>query len=198
MQDHVRRGRRSVTGAVRKAARARAKRTTAVHYFKFRLSSSARAKLAAVYANAANAGASAKGGASVSALRVELVSSHPVYSTRVELSPALVRSLVRRLCLTPCSSHRRAVRFEESRRGATSSFLRATFFMCHDAMAAFFDQRFRAATRRARRRARGLGLPAVHTECDYAASLRFGDVARIEAHGPARWRTTSVTIRLIE
>jgi 4-hydroxybenzoyl-CoA thioesterase len=69
------------------------------------------------------------------------------------------------------------VRFEEVDAAGVVYFARF-FGWCHDAMAAMLGALEGGYHRLVRDR--GLGLPVVHVEADFAAPVRFGDAVRID------------------
>ncbi len=73
--------------------------------------------------------------------------------------------------------HERPVRFEEVDAAGIVFFARF-FGYCHDAMEAMLGAVPGGYARLVVERK--IGFPAVHVEADFAAPLRFGDVARIE------------------
>jgi 4-hydroxybenzoyl-CoA thioesterase len=90
-------------------------------------------------------------------------------------------------------SFRRAVRFEEVD-AARIVFFARYFYICHDAMEAFFgglEGGYASIITK-----RGLGLPAVHAECDFPASLRYGDVVVVNV-SVVKVGTTSITFRFV-
>lgn len=83
----------------------------------------------------------------------------------------------------------RPVRFEEID-AAGIVFFAHYLNICHDAMEAAFDALpggYRGLITQRR-----IGFPAVHTESDFSAPLRYGDVVRVETQ-VARIGETSVT-----
>jgi YbgC/YbaW family acyl-CoA thioester hydrolase len=83
----------------------------------------------------------------------------------------------------------RPVRFEEVDAAGIVFFARY-LHICHDAMEAVFDPL--PGGYRALITERRVGFPAVHTECDFAAPLRYGDIVRVETK-VVRIGETSVT-----
>ena len=71
----------------------------------------------------------------------------------------------------------RPIRFEEIDAAGIVFFARY-LTICHDAMEAVFDPL--PGGYRALITERRIGFPAVHTECDFKAPLRYGDVVRVE------------------
>ncbi len=71
----------------------------------------------------------------------------------------------------------RPIRFEEIDAAGIVFFARY-LHICHDAMEAVFDPL--PGGYRALITERRIGFPAVHTECDFKAPLRYGDVVRVE------------------
>jgi len=83
----------------------------------------------------------------------------------------------------------RPVRFEEVDAAGIVFFARY-LHICHDAMEAVFDPL--PGGYRALIMERRIGFPAVHTDCDYSAPLRYGDIVRVDTN-VVRVGTTSVT-----
>ena len=73
--------------------------------------------------------------------------------------------------------HDRTVRFEDIDAAGIVFFARFSNY-CHDAMERFFDEL--PGGYAALIVERKVGFPAVHVDSDFAAPLRYGDVARIE------------------
>lgn len=73
--------------------------------------------------------------------------------------------------------HDRVVRFEEIDAAGIVFYARFSNY-CHDAMERFFDDLPGGYPELIMRRK--VGFPAVHVTSDFAAPLRYGDVARIE------------------
>jgi 4-hydroxybenzoyl-CoA thioesterase len=85
----------------------------------------------------------------------------------------------------------RSVKFEDVDAARIVFFPRVLAY-CHDAMAALMAPLLGGYAGLVTKR--GLGLPTVHTEADFSAPLRFGDVARIEL-SVGRIGTSSTTLR---
>ncbi len=83
----------------------------------------------------------------------------------------------------------RPIRFEEIDAAGILFFARY-LTICHDAMEAIFDPL--PGGYRALITVRRIGFPAVHTECDFKAPLRYGDTVRVET-SVAKIGETSVT-----
>ena len=74
-------------------------------------------------------------------------------------------------------TYERAVRFEEVDAAGIAFFARF-FNWCHEAMERFFDGVEGGYVGLITRRK--VGFPAVHTQADWRAPLRYGDVMRID------------------
>lgn len=87
--------------------------------------------------------------------------------------------------------YERPVRFEEVD-AAQIVFFARFFNLCHEAMERMFDPLDGGYVRLITERY--VGFPAVHVDCDWKASLRYGDVAVIDTD-VVHVGTTSATLR---